>query len=718
MLRYSYTPLLSFCLLFFWQLNFGLLAQGAEEGKGAIILVSINGDVNVKNIKSDTFLPQTEVTAGKTIYDGHQVITGDHSKAVLLFSNGTVTTLDANGVLIIEQFTQGAFRESGRKVEDLKEEPSQSTTQLELAYGEMVFNVKKLKNGSSFEIESPIGIAGIRGTDGKLTILQDPNSGIITGGLSMLDGNVEFTDPSGNSMFVGPGQGTLVQVTATGQQIGSTFQAPVSPEEAQEIQTTTQNAASLTGNISVSEMSNAVDEAQQNAEQNNDGTDSGATNEGASIDPASGGESADDNNINKELGEAAHAGASGTAEGAIFVPAVAGFGIETLLQVAGSLFTGAAESASETVDSQIAALDTLTFSVEEAIKGNAKVSNLVSVLSQNGDLLGITDDIGAMYAQFESGEITESQLSLSLQAALPVNSPLGEEIKGIINHLSQRNPNRGAITSFLAQLRVSTNKLKPNKEYIIAQSLKGTLEGVVEGAQRANLPAHLIEQLKGQIDGSLSDDILAEIPNISIPNLLANVPIPIPEPPQPPEVELTMDDIEIIIPPHQDPVLADADNDRLFDTQEKAIGTNMNDPDHEGDLLMDGAEYLLWGTDPHNPDTDGDNVTDAIEIGLGEDPTIPTAYGPDTDGDGLPDEYEARLGTDPLKVDTDGDGWFDGFEIGVGLGSDHMTLQANNPLVKNTVIDATGFTVSPLSTDLQTWLLVHPHLRKAANNSE
>jgi len=47
-----------------------------------------------------------------------------------------------------------------------------------------------------------------------------------------------------------------------------------------------------------------------------------------------------------------------------------------------------------------------------------------------------------------------------------------------------------------------------------------------------------------------------------------------------------------------------------------------------------------------------------------------------------------------------------------------MTLQANNPLVKNTVIDATGFTVSPLSTDLQTWLLVHPHLRKAANNSE
>jgi hypothetical protein len=183
-------------------------------------------------------------------------------------------------------------------------------------------------------------------------------------------------------------------------------------------------------------------------------------------------------------------------------------------------------------------------------------------------------------------------------------------------------------------------------------------------------------------------------------------------------VELTMDDIELVIPPLQDPVLADTDNDLLFDTQEKVIGTNINDPDHEGDLLMDGAEYLLWGTDPYNPDTDGDHVTDAIEIGLGEDPTIPTPYGIDTDGDGIPDDYEVRIGTDPRKVDTDGDGWFDGFEIGVGLGSEHMTLQANNPTVRNTVIDATGFTVSPLAEELQTWLLVHPHLREAPDRIE
>jgi hypothetical protein len=48
----------------------------------------------------------------------------------------------------------------------LVNEPTTSTTKLSLRQGELISNVKKLKKdaGSSFEIKTPVGAAGIRGT--------------------------------------------------------------------------------------------------------------------------------------------------------------------------------------------------------------------------------------------------------------------------------------------------------------------------------------------------------------------------------------------------------------------------------------------------------------------------------------------------------------------------------------------------------------------------
>ncbi len=83
------------------------------------------------------------------------------------------------------------------------------------------------------------------------------------------------------------------------------------------------------------------------------------------------------------------------------------------------------------------------------------------------------------------------------------------------------------------------------------------------------------------------------------------------------------------------------------------------DKDTDGDGLVDGREMEL-GTDINNPDTDGDKLTDFDEV---------TKYGTDplkadTDGDGLSDYDEIFVyKTDPLKADTDGDGFLDGEEV-------------------------------------------------------
>ncbi len=79
---------------------------------------------------------------------------------------------------------------------------------------------------------------------------------------------------------------------------------------------------------------------------------------------------------------------------------------------------------------------------------------------------------------------------------------------------------------------------------------------------------------------------------------------------------------------------SDDDGDGMQFLPELTIGTNPNNPDTDGDGLLDGQEtnYLMNGTaqtfdpgddtDPLNPDTDGDGAKDGLEVQNGTDPLI------------------------------------------------------------------------------------------------
>ena len=118
----------------------------------------------------------------------------------------------------------------------------------------------------------------------------------------------------------------------------------------------------------------------------------------------------------------------------------------------------------------------------------------------------------------------------------------------------------------------------------------------------------------------------------------------------------------------------DTDKDGLLDVDETLIGTDINNPDTDGDSLTDFDEYVYCNTDPLLFDTDDDGVNDAdsdsdndglsnkSEVILGTSPV-----NDDTDQDGLKDGEEVNTYlTDPLNVDTDGDGVFDGTEVRLG----------------------------------------------------
>jgi hypothetical protein len=70
-------------------------------------------------------------------------------------------------------------------------------------------------------------------------------------------------------------------------------------------------------------------------------------------------------------------------------------------------------------------------------------------------------------------------------------------------------------------------------------------------------------------------------------------------------------------------LIIDSDNDGLTDAEEKALGTDPNNPDTDGDGLFDGEEVKVYKTDPLNPDTDGDGFKDGAEVKNGYDPKGP-----------------------------------------------------------------------------------------------
>jgi outer membrane protein OmpA-like peptidoglycan-associated protein len=108
------------------------------------------------------------------------------------------------------------------------------------------------------------------------------------------------------------------------------------------------------------------------------------------------------------------------------------------------------------------------------------------------------------------------------------------------------------------------------------------------------------------------------------------------------------------------PLKWDSDKDRLGDYYEVTVfrtRPSLDDTDTDG--LSDFVEVYQYGTNPLVFDTDEEGLSDKEEIEFGTDPTLV-----DTDYDGLSDYAEIRVhGTNPLKADSDGDGVFDYNEV-------------------------------------------------------
>ncbi len=142
----------------------------------------------------------TELANDAPVSPASTVTTAPDASVVLVFSNGATTQLGPDSSLTIEQFLQSPFKQV-LALAAATQEPSTSRTKLKLNKGELLGKVAKLKHdqGSTFDVQTPVGAAGIRGTTFRL-VFRPTGTGqaFAVFSLSTLEGNVNFQQGDGS----------------------------------------------------------------------------------------------------------------------------------------------------------------------------------------------------------------------------------------------------------------------------------------------------------------------------------------------------------------------------------------------------------------------------------------------------------------------------------------------------------------------------------------
>ena len=237
MKRRASIPLLSFLFSLSSVVICGPDLLANELQNGSVLIAEMKGDVRVlgtdgisnesKNFKVGDILPL-----------GNWVKTGEGSSILCLLSNGTLFTIRENSKVRIGTFRQIPFDGKGVVMEELQNEPSSSEVEIDLDMGSLVVKTKKLNKSSSFDIESPVGTAGIRGTEFQLG--YDASSGVE---LDVTESTVAFAPKGGQPQLITQGKGLSVSIT------GQVVNRLLNPVVAQQVTTINQLATETTNSV-------------------------------------------------------------------------------------------------------------------------------------------------------------------------------------------------------------------------------------------------------------------------------------------------------------------------------------------------------------------------------------------------------------------------------------------------------------------------------------
>jgi hypothetical protein len=200
----------------------------APMKNGIIVLTAFEGDVKISTSSND----ETQAPSkGAILKQGQIIVTGPKAKASLAFENGIVMEVAPSTKFLIQEFQQAPWDVAPEKLAEMKSEPSKSKTTGYLEYGDIITGVKKLKPGSSLEVSTPLGTAGIRGTDFKTSAVKNSDGTPKAFTVGVASGEVGVRSAGGgDTVPVAAGTSSTVAVTPSQSGQGGTIQAPATSQ--------------------------------------------------------------------------------------------------------------------------------------------------------------------------------------------------------------------------------------------------------------------------------------------------------------------------------------------------------------------------------------------------------------------------------------------------------------------------------------------------------
>jgi hypothetical protein len=188
----------------------------------SVIVASIEGEVSSLNLIDDFKVSMSSSYVGKKISPKTILTTGKTGKVSLLFSNGTLITIKPGSRFYLRKYKQlEAVVEDLVPPGKLEEEPTKSELSAHLDFGDLIVKAPRLKKGSSMNLSSPIGTAGIRGTMFQFMAVRNPVTGDIMGGINLVSGDIDFTDTDGNLVTILSGQSIQLATSKLGESVAS-----------------------------------------------------------------------------------------------------------------------------------------------------------------------------------------------------------------------------------------------------------------------------------------------------------------------------------------------------------------------------------------------------------------------------------------------------------------------------------------------------------------
>lgn len=216
--------------------SFLTLGAMAQTPAGQIKAARVEGEVTRISANGD----ESALKNGDPLTQSDTVVTGEKGSVVLVFQNGSTVRVAPDSRLKIDRFEMDPLAE-GIDLAALAEEPSPSRTELNLAFGEIVGNVKKLKGTSNYTIKTPVGAAGIRGTIFRIVFRPTGDGRAFNFQVTTAEGLVVFEGTSAGSGAVEVPANQEIIVTVEVSDGQATITTPVqtqtvSPEAQRQIQ--------------------------------------------------------------------------------------------------------------------------------------------------------------------------------------------------------------------------------------------------------------------------------------------------------------------------------------------------------------------------------------------------------------------------------------------------------------------------------------------------